>query len=312
MRTRNGPRKARQEAPIAVGPLQNSHRVALKKIWDKRRCLPSATSRKAWASARGIKPTFVNRWFYAQVQRAKAAGLELDTANEGYDLGVEDGGLVGFIPPLKRASVLRSTTPGDLPELSSYEHSASSETGLRIPLTPGQSSSPIFGSSFYSPKLTLDSQLSAYGHLLGAEQFLFTPPSPPKRERTTQSRSHSRHLAEELRTQNHQSVYPPPVNPTPNNRLSSLPLAPRKPRPSRGTHDILNFQDDPCLRFSPPISSPTPVASGYSVRYHIGHLAPEGDDKPNLSTPSDLRTFVAKTSRLTDQKRGRCLVMIHL
>ena len=313
MRTRNVPRKARQEAAIAAGPLRNSHRAALKKIWDKRPCLPSVASRKAWASARGIDPAFVNRWFYSQAQKARAAGFELDTESEGYDLGVEDGSPVERLapngPPLKRETILRSMAPGRLPELSSYEHSASSETGLRISLSPGQFSSPIFGSSFYSPKLALDSRPDAYGYILGAERFLFTPPSPPKRRWATQSRSQSRHIAEELRVHVRQCPYPLPASPAPNNCLPSLPLAPRKPRPSRGSHDILNFriQDDPCLRFSPPISSPTPIVSGYSAPYRIGPLEPEGDDKPNLSTFSDLRTLVAKTSRPIDQKRGGCI-----
>ena len=134
MGTRNVPRKARQEAAIAAGPLRNNHRAALKKIWDKWPYIPSVTSRKAWASARGIDPAFVNRWFYSQVQKVRAAGFELDTENEGYDLGVDDGGpverLAPAVPPLEQDSTLRSTAPGRLPELSSYEHSASSETGL--------------------------------------------------------------------------------------------------------------------------------------------------------------------------------------
>jgi len=313
MSTRNVPRKARQDAAIAAGPLRNSHKAALEKIWGERPCLPSVTSRKAWASARGIKPAFVNRWFYSQAQKARAAGFELDTENEGYDLGVEDGSpvekLASTVPSLKQDSIIPPTTPERLPELSSYEHSASSETGLRIPLSPGQSSSPIFGSSFYSPKLTLDSRPDAYGYLLGVERFLFTPPSPPKRRRATQSRSNSQHLTEGLRVQIRQSAYPLPISPPPNNRPPSLPLAPRKPRPSRGSHDVLNFhaQDDPCPRFPPPISSPTPIASGYSVPYRIGPREPEGDDKPNPSTFPDLRTLVAKTSRPIDQKRGGCI-----
>ena len=309
MSTHKVPRKARRNAPIAAGPLRNNHKAALKKIWDERPCLPSVTSRKAWAAARGIDPAFVNRWFYAQVQKARAAGFELDTENESYDLGGGGspvGRLAPTVPPLKQNSISRSTTPRQLPELSSYEHPTSSETGLRIPLSPNQSSSPIFGSSFYSPKLTLDSRPDAYGYLLGAEQFLFTPPSPPKHGQATLSRSHSRHLAEELRIQIRQCAYPLPVSPAPNICPPSLPLAPRKPRPSRGSHDILNFrvQDDPCVRFSPPISSPT---SGYSVPYRIGAREPERGDKPNPSTFLDLRTLVAKTSRPIDQMQGGCI-----
>ena len=310
---RDAPRKARQEASTTAAPLRNSQKIALKKIWDERPCLPSVASRKAWASARGTDPTFVNRWFYAQVQKAKASGLELDMENEGYDLRVEDGSPVNeFIPitsPLKRGFVPYSTTPEGLPELSCYEYSTSSETGLRIPLSPGQSSSPIFGSSFYSPKLILDSPSGAYGHLPGTERFLFTPPSPQKRKRTTQSRIHSQHSVEELRTQIHQSIDPQPASPTPNDRLPLLPPAPKKSRLSRGSHEILNFrvQDDLFLRFSPPTSSPTPTPSGYSVPHHFGSRVREGDDKPNLSTPSDLRTIVAKTSCPANQKRGGCI-----
>ena len=318
MSTRKAPRKTRQAAPTATGPLRNSHKVALRKIWDERPCLPSAASRKRWASARGIEPTSVNRWFYAQIQRAEAAGFELHAGHEGYDLDVEGGSpverLVPIEPPLKRDSLLHPTTPVDLPELSSYEYSASSETGLRIPFTPGQTPSPIFGSSFYSPKLTLVSSPGAYGHFLGVERFLFTPPSPPKHERIAPSRTHSRRLAEEHQIQIPRSAYPLPFSSIPDSRPPPLPLAPRKPRPSRGSHDILNFriQDDPCLRFSPLISSPTPIASGYSVPYHIGPLEPKADDKPNLSTFSDLPIPVAKTSRPTDHKRGRCTGAIDL
>ena len=310
---RDDPRKARQRSPIAVGPLRNGHRAALKKIWDERPCLPSVASRKAWACTRGIDPAFVNRWFYRQAQKARASAFELDTQNVGYDLDVEGGSpverLTPATPPPKRDPILCSTTPEGLPELSYYEYSASSETGLQIPFSPGQSSSPIFGSSFYSPKLTLGSPPDAYGHLVGIERFLFTPPRPPKRKRTAQSLSHSQHIAEELRTRIHQNASPPPVSPTPNNRLPPLPLAPRKPRQSRGSHDILNFriQDDPRLRFSPPTLSPMPMASGYSVPYRIGPAVQQGADMLNLSTFSDLRTIVAKTSRLIDQKRGGCI-----
>jgi len=310
---RDAPQRARQEASIAPGPLRKGHKAALKKIWDERPCLPSVASRKAWASARGVDPTFVNRWFYAQVRKARTSGFELDAENEGYDLGVEGWrpveGLIPITPPLWWDSALHSATPEGLPELSYYEYSTSSETGLRIPLGPGQSSSPIFGSSFYSPKLTLDSPSGAYGRLPGPERFLFTPPSPPTRTRTTQSRGHSRRSVEELQTRIHQSISPLPISPTRNNRLPPLPPAPKKPRPSRGSHDILNFcvQDDPCLRFSPPASSPTPMPSGYSVPYHFGPRVREGDDKPNLSTLPDPRTIVAKTSCLTDQKQGGCI-----
>ena len=55
-------------------------------------------------------------------------------------------------PPLV---CLYSATPEGLPELPCYEYSTSIETNLRIPLSPGQSSSPIFGLSFYSLKRTL-------------------------------------------------------------------------------------------------------------------------------------------------------------
>jgi len=312
-----GTRKARQEVPIASGPLRHDHKAALKKIWDERPCLPSVVSRKAWASARGLDPTFVNRWFYARLRRARVFGFELDTENEGYDLEVDNGSLVeGLTPstPLERDYILHSTTPEGLPELSCYEYSASSETGLRIPLSPGRSSSPIFGSSFYSPKHILDSSSGAYGHLAGPEQFLFTPPSPLKRKQTTQSRSNSQHFVEECRTQIHQTVYPLPASPTPNNRLHPFPMAPKKPRPSRGSHHLLNFraQDDPRLRFSPPTSSPTPLRSGYSVSYHIGPRKREGDDEPNPSTFPDLRTIIAKSSRLADQKLGGYMMMINL
>ena len=306
---KDAPRKAHQEAPVAARSLGHGHKAALKKIWDERPCLPSVASRKAWASARGLDPTFVNRWFYAQLRRARVFGLELDTENEGYDLEVDDGSLVEELAPstpLEQGSILYSTTPEGLPELSRYEYSTSSETGLRIPLSPGRFSSPIFGSSFYSPKLILDSSSGAYGHLAGPEQFLFTPPDPLKRKRTTQSRSNSQRFVEECRTQIHQMVYPPPTSPTPNNRLHLLPLAPTKPRPSRGSHDVLNFrtQYDHRPRFSPSTSSPTPMRSGYSVPYHIGPRERKGDDEPNFSDP---RTVIAKTSRLTDQKRGGCI-----
>jgi len=295
----------RQWTAFAPGPLRKGHKAALKKIWDERPCLPSVASRKAWASARGVDPTFVNRWFYAQVRKARVSGSELDAENEGYDLGVEDGRPVeGLIPitPLWWDSARHSTTPEGLPKLSCYEYSTSSETGLRIPLGPGQSSSPIFGSSFYSPKLILDSPPGAYGHLPGPERFLFTPPSPPKRKRTTQSRNHNQYSVEELRTWIHQSISPLPVSPTRSNRLPPLPPTPKKPRPSRGSHDILNFrvQDDPT-------PSPTPMPSGYSVPYHFGSRVREGDDKPNLSTLPDPRTIVAKTSCPTDQKQGGCI-----
>ena len=298
---RDIPRKARREAPVAAGPLRSNHKAALKKIWDKRPCLPSVASRKAWASARGLDPTSVNRWFYAQLQKARTLGFKLDAKNGGYDLEVDDGSPVeGTAPstPLDRDFVLHSTTPEGLPELYCYEYSTSSETGLRIPLSPGQSSSPIFGSSFYSPKLTLESSSGAYGHLTCPEQFVFTPPGLPGYKRTTQSRSHSQSFAEERRTQIHQRMSHLPVSPTPNNYLPRLPLAPKKPRPSRGSHDILNF------RYSPSTSSPTPMPSGYPVPYHISPWEQEEDDKPFFS---DLRSIVTKTSRPTGQKQGGCI-----
>jgi len=304
---RDIPRKARREPPIATSRLRNNHKAALKKIWDKRPCLPSVASRKAWAFARGLDPTFVNRWFYAQLQKARAIGSELDAENEGYDLEVGNP-VEGteFSTPPERDYILHSTTPEGLPELSCYEYSASRETGLRIPLSPGQSSSPIFGSSFYSPKLISDPSAGAYSHLTFPDQFLFTPPGSLEHKRTIQARSHSRNLAEERRTQIHQSMSPPPLSPTRNNHLPRIPAAPKKPRPSRGSHDILNFcTHDPCLRFSPLASSPTPVPSGYSVPYHIGPRVQ--DDKPNLSFFSDLRTIVTTTSRPTDRKRGGCI-----
>lgn len=312
MGTRRGvPRKARQEAPVAAGPLRNGHKAALKKIWDKRPCLPSVASRKAWASARGLDPTFVNRWFYAQLQKARTFGFELDTENEGYDLEVEDRSPAAELSPItpsERESIPHSTTPEGLPELSCYQYSTYSETGLRIPLSPDQSSSPVFGSSFYSPKLILDSPSSAYSHLPGPEQFLFTPPRSLRHERMTRSRSYGQHFAKEHRTQIRKNISPLPGSTTPNNRLPPLPPAPKKPRPSRGNHDVLNFrtQDDPCFRFSPPTSLATPMPSGYLVPYHGGSWVEEDDDKPNLSTFSDLRMIVAKTSCLTDQKRGGC------
>ena len=306
---RDAPRKARQEVPIAAGPLRNSHRAALKKIWDERPCLPSATSRKAWACARGIDPTFVNRWFYAQAQKARTLGLELDMENVGYSLSIEGGSPPERLTPSKRDSILYSTTPEGLPELSCYEYSASSETGLRIPLSPGQSSSPIFGSSFYSPKLTIPSPPGAYGHPPGVERFLFTPPSPSEHRLVALPRSHCQYFVDEPRTRTDQSPSPLPVSPTPNNCLPPLPLAPKKVRPSRGSHDILNFhiQNDPYQQFSHPTLSPTPMASGYSVRYGIGPRTQEEHDKPNLSTSSDLRAIAAKTSRLSNQKRGGCI-----
>ncbi|KAF9654246.1 hypothetical protein BDM02DRAFT_3182068 [Thelephora ganbajun] len=308
---RDAPRRARREAPVAAGPLRSSHKTALQKIWDKRPCLPSVVSRKAWAFARGIDPTYVNRWFYGRVQKARESNFELDAESGGYDLDVEDGSLVGRLtpakPPLGQVPTLYSATPEGLPELSCYEHSTSSDTGLRIPLDPGQPSSPIFGSSFYSPELTLDSPSGAYGHLPGLERFLFTPPSPPKPNSTTQPRSHSHHLAEEAWVRIHRSTSP--ASPTPNNRMPPPPLAPKKPRPSRGSHDVLNsrMKDDPCIWFSPPTPSPTPMLPGYSVPYRFGPRVQERDDKPNLSTFSDLRMIVQKTSRLIGQKRGGCI-----
>jgi len=306
---KNAPRKARQEAPVAAGPLRRGHKAALKKIWDERPCLPSVPSQKAWASARGLNPTFVDRWFHAQLQRARVRGLKIDTRNEGYHLEVDCGSLLeGLAPstPLERGSILHSTTPEGLPELSRYEYSASIETGLQIPLSPGRSSSPIFGSSFYSPKLVLDSSSSAYGHLSGPEQFFFTPPSFLKRKRTSQSRSNSQHFADECRTQINQAVYPLPASPAPNSRLHPLPPAPKKPRPSRGSHDVLNFHTQDNLRpqFSPPSSSPTSMRSGYLVPYHIGPRERKGDDELNPSTFFDLRMIVAETSYMTDRKRG--------
>ena len=308
---KDAPRKARQEVPVTAGPLRRSHKAALKKIWDQRPCLPSVASRKAWASARGLDPTLANRWFYAQRRRARVLGLELDTENKGYYLEVDSGSLVeGPAPstPLERGSILHSTTPEGLPELS-YEYSTSIETGLRIPLSPGRSSSPIFGSSFYSPKLTLDSSSSAYGHLSGPEQLFSTPPSFLKRKRTAQSRSNSQHFAEECRTQINQAVYPLPASPVPNSRLHPLPPAPKKPRPSRGSHDVLDFhtQDNLRPRFSPPTSSPTPMRSGYLVPYHIGPQERKGDNESNPPTFSDPRAIVAEASHLTDQKRGGCI-----
>lgn len=310
---RAAPRKPRKEAPVSAGRLRDGHKASLKKIWDKRPCLPSVASRKAWASARGLDPTFVNQWFYAQLRKAKASGSELDAENEGYDLGVNDGSPVrGLAPstPRGQASVLDSTTPEGLPELSCYEHSTSIETGLRIPLSPGQSSSPIFGSSFYSPKLILDPSSDTGGHLAGLERFLFTPPSPLKPKRTVRSCSRSQNFVEGSKTETHQSTTPLPVTPTPHNRLPPSPLAPKKPRPLRGSHDVLSFrtQDGPRLRFSLPTSSPTRRPSGYLVPYHM--MDPrelEVDDGPKLTAFSDLQEIVGKTSRTwrtADQKRG--------
>ena len=304
---RDAPRKARQEVHVTVGPLRTSHKVTLKKIWDERPCLPSITSRKAWARARGIHPTFVNRWFYARVQKARESGFELDAENEGYDLAVVDGRLVEELTATpERHSILHSTTPEGLPELSYYEHSTASETGLRIPLSPGQSSSPIFGSSFYSPKLTLGSPTGAYDHPLGAGRFILTPPGPP-RHLVTRPRTPSQRSAEEPQTRTHQSMSSLPASPLPNNHLPPLPLAPQKPRLSRGSHDILEFhvQDDPCPWLSPHTLSPTPAQSGYSVPYHIGPRVRKGD-KLNSSTSADLRTTAAKTSRIAGQKQGGC------
>jgi hypothetical protein len=301
---KSAPRKARQDAHVTLGPLRTSHKTALKKIWDERPCLPSITSRKAWARARGIDPTFVNRWFYVRVREARESGFELDIENESYDLDVE-GGSLNTTP--ERHPILHSTTPEGLPELSYYEHSTASETGLRIPLSPGQSSSPIFGSSFYSPKLTLDSPTSAYGHLIDVERFIFAPPSPPRRSKTL-PRTPSQRSVEELQIHIHQNMPSLPASPIPTNRLPPLPLAPQKPRPSRGSHDILDFrvQDDPCLWLSPHTLSPTPARLGYSASYHNSPRVQEEDDKLRASTSTDLRMIVAKTSR-TGQKQGRCI-----
>jgi hypothetical protein len=309
---RDAPRQLREEAPVSAGRFRDGHKASLKKIWDERPCLPSVASRKAWASARGLDPTSVNRWFYAQLRKAKASGFVLDTKNEGYDLGVNGGSPVsGLAPstPRGRESVLHSTTPEGLPELSCYEYSTSIETGLRIPLSPGQSSSPIFGSSFYSPELALGPSSDAGGHLAGLERFLVTPPSPLKRKRTVRSCSRSQNFVEEPKTETHQSMAPLPVTPTPHNRLPPSPLAPKKRRLSRGSHGALSFrtQNDYHLRFSPPTSSPTRRQSGYSVPYHMDPREREGGDGPKLTAFSDLHEIVAKTSRawrMTDQKQG--------
>ena len=310
---RDAPCKPHGEAPVSAGRLRDGHKASLKTIWDERPCLPSVASRKAWASARGLDPTFVNRWFYGQLRKAKAFGSVLDTENEGYDLEVNDGNPVGGLAPSTprgQGSVLHSTTPEGLPELSCYEYSTTIETSLRIPLSPGQSSSPIFGSSFYSPKLTLDPPSDAGGHLAGLERFLFTPPSTLKRKRSAQSCSRSQNPVEEPKTNTRQSITPVPVTSTPHDRLPPPPLAPKKPRPSRGSHDVLSFgtQNEPHLRFSPPTSSPTRRPSGYLVPYHMmGPREWEGNDGPKLTAFPDLHEIVARTSRAwrtTNQKRG--------
>ena len=309
MSTRRGaPRKARQHAHVTAGPLRNNHKTVLKKIWDERPCLPSVASRKAWARARGIDPVFVNKWFYARVQKVRESGFDLDVENEGYDLNVVDERGPTTTPP-ERGLIPSSTTPEGLPELSYYEHSTASETGLRIPLAPDQSSSPIFGSSFYSPKLILDSSSEACGPLTGIERFIFTPPSLPKRKSANWSLNPSRRSVEAPWTNVYRNASTPPASPTPSSGLPPLPLAPKKPRSSRGSHDILDFriQDDPFLRFSPPTSSPTPSRAGYSLPRHTGPRVRERGDKPNVSTFADLRPIAVKTSRLTKGKQGRCI-----
>jgi hypothetical protein len=302
------PRKGRQEAQVIAGPLRNSHKISLKKIWDERPCLPSVASRRAWARARGIDPSPVNKWFYAQVKKARESGLELDTENEGYNLDLEDGNpiqsLITSTPG--RDPNPHSTTPEGLPELSCYEHSTASETGLRILLSPGQSSSPIFGSSFYSPKLTLDTPTDAYGRLVGIKRFIFTPPSSPGCRRTICPRTPSQHPVEELQTDTHRRTPSLPVSPIPNGRFPPLPLAPKKSRPPRDSHDILDFRVlDPCLRL--PSLSPTPTQSGYSVPYNIGPQIQEEGDKQNVSTLADLPMITVKTSRLSKQQQGGCI-----
>ena len=304
--------RTRKEVPCKAhapaGPLRNSHKTALKKIWGERPCLPSITSRKAWARARGIDPAFVNRWFYARVQRARDSGFELDAENEGYDLDVQDGGTVENLTTPEQNHP-QSSTPEGLPGLTHYEYSTASETGLQILLSPGRSSSPIFGSSFYSPRLVLDSPTGAYGHLAGVGQFIFTPPTPPRRKSTTPARSLSERSVEDLQVYIHQSLASLPVSPKPNNRLPTLPPAPKKPRPSRGSHDILDFrvQDDLCLQLSPHTLSPTLTQPGCSDPCDLGFRVGEEHDKPNVSTSADLRMIVKKTSRPSKQKQGGCI-----
>jgi len=304
MRTR---KKAHRQAHVPAGPLRNNHKAALKEIWDERPCLPSVTSRKAWARARGIDPTFVNKWFYARAQRARDSGFDLDAGNEGYDLDVQSGSAVEDITPAQNH--LQSNTPEALQGLIHYEYSTASETGLKILLSPGRSSSPIFGSSFYSPRLVLDSPTGAYGHLAGVEQFIFTPPTPPRRKSTSIPCSLSERSVEDLQVYIRQGVAPLPVSPKPNNRLPTLPPAPKKPRQSRGSHDVLDFrvQDDLCLQLSPHALSPTLTRLGYSAPCDLGSRVGEEDDKPNVSTSVDLRMIVAKTSRLSAQKQGGCI-----
>ena len=88
---RSAPRKPREEIAVSAGRFHDGHKPLSKKIRAGRPCLPSVASQKARASARGLDPNFVGRWFCARLRKAKAFGSVLDAEKEGSDLGVNDG-----------------------------------------------------------------------------------------------------------------------------------------------------------------------------------------------------------------------------
>ncbi|KIL65285.1 hypothetical protein M378DRAFT_32591, partial [Amanita muscaria Koide BX008] len=62
------------------------HLEELAAIWDADKRMPSASSRRAWALARRLRPDQVNNWFYRKKGAAKKNGIVLP--RETYELPV--------------------------------------------------------------------------------------------------------------------------------------------------------------------------------------------------------------------------------
>lgn len=191
---------------VEEGAMLPWHRVALNEIWTKRHCTPSIKSRRAWAAARNINPTHVNRFFWVKKGKAKRKKEKLDVENENYDLNVEEGGLEEIIikqeikeetapvvpatpqPSNSRLNFEKSASktarsplipsvyqnyrhyiiPTSTPDLTSSDSSF-----FDIPLGVALSSSSIIGGSFFSPSSLLTSSSDYSDHLI------WEPSSPP-------------------------------------------------------------------------------------------------------------------------------------
>ncbi|TFK17625.1 hypothetical protein FA15DRAFT_604725, partial [Coprinopsis marcescibilis] len=67
-------------------PLHVLHFEELARAWDKDLRIPTVTSQKAWAAARGVNPVNVNSWWYRHRHVAKKLRVKIPL--ETYDINV--------------------------------------------------------------------------------------------------------------------------------------------------------------------------------------------------------------------------------